>query len=145
MSDLDDGELIATRKLHGQDDGLYRETSDKNVAIEEDIKVIKNIERLRHIEFKHCVTDREIKAMQNILAELERKDKRIQELEEECKRKDMFLQMSQEVIENSILTQRVENKIEENKQILNKTNDVNLRERLYIENGIMKEILEGDK
>lgn len=33
MSDLDDEELIATRKLNGLDDGLYE--SDKNVASEE--------------------------------------------------------------------------------------------------------------
>lgn len=33
MSDLDDEELIATRKLKGLDDGLYE--SDKNVASDE--------------------------------------------------------------------------------------------------------------
>lgn len=33
MSDLDDEELIATRRLNGLDDGLYE--SDKNVASEE--------------------------------------------------------------------------------------------------------------
>ena len=33
MSDLDDEELIATRKLNGLDDGLYE--SDKNVASDE--------------------------------------------------------------------------------------------------------------
>lgn len=34
MSDLDDNELIATRKLNGLDDGLYE--SDKNVANDKD-------------------------------------------------------------------------------------------------------------
>ena len=33
---LDNDELRATRKLHGQDDGMYRETSDKNVANDKD-------------------------------------------------------------------------------------------------------------
>ena len=61
---------------------MSNKTSDKNVATEEDIKVLKNIEKLKRIEFKHCVTDREMKALQNILAELEQKDKRIKELEE---------------------------------------------------------------
>lgn len=42
-----------------------------NVATEEDIKVLKNIERLRRIEFKHCVTDREMKAIEHLLAERE--------------------------------------------------------------------------
>ena len=40
---LDNDELRATRKLHGQDDGMYRETSDKNVgSIEEAIEILKN-------------------------------------------------------------------------------------------------------
>ena len=47
------------------------------------------------------------------------------------------------VKENYIPKQVVIDKIEENKQILDKTNDGNLRERLYIENGIMKELLGG--
>lgn len=51
--------------------------------IEEDIKVLKNIQKLRRIEFKHCVTDREERALENILAEREQYKKRIQELEEE--------------------------------------------------------------
>ena len=61
---------------------MSNKTSD-NVATEEDIKVLKNIERLRRIEFKHCVTDREMKAIEHLLAEREQKDKRIKEVEEE--------------------------------------------------------------
>lgn len=77
--------------------------------------------------------------------QINEKDKRIQELEEENKRKDMFVEMAKEVIENSILKQTITDKVKENKQILDKTNDGNLRERLYIENGIMKELLGGEK
>ena len=51
--------------------------------IEEDIKVLTNIEKLRRIEFKHCLTDREMKAINNVLLEREQDKKRIQELEEE--------------------------------------------------------------
>ena len=80
-----------------------------------------------------------------IIYELKQKDKRIQELEEENKRKDMFVEMAKEVIENSILKQTIIDKVKENKQILDRTNDGNLRERLYIENGIMKELLEGER
>lgn len=65
---------------------MSNKTSDKDVTIKEDIRVLKNIEKLRRIEFKHCVTDREIKAIQNILVELEQKDKRIQELEKELEK-----------------------------------------------------------
>lgn len=46
---------------------------------------------------------------------------------------------------NSIPKQVVMDKIKENKQILDKTNDGNLRERLYIENGIMKELLQEEE
>lgn len=80
-----------------------------------------------------------------IIYELKQKDKRIQELEEENKRKDMFVEMAKEVIENSILKQTIIDKVKENKQILDRTNDGNLRERLYIENDILQELLEGEK
>ena len=51
--------------------------------IEEDIKVLTNIEKLIRIEFKHYLTDREMKAINNVLLEREQDKKRIQELEEE--------------------------------------------------------------
>ena len=83
-----------------------------------------------------------MKNIKEIIGELREK---VKELEEENKRKDMFVEMAKEVIENSILKQTIIDKVKENKQILDKTNDGNLRERLYIENGIMKELLEGEK
>ena len=51
--------------------------------IEEDIKVLTNIEKLIRIEFKHYLTDREMKAINNVLLEREQDKKRIQELKEE--------------------------------------------------------------
>ena len=92
--DLDNEELKATRKLHNQDDGLYEETSDKNVAnIEDDVKIVKRyLENSAYKEsdsdfFKNGgweMVDLEIpRAMQNILAEREQDKKRIKELEEE--------------------------------------------------------------
>lgn len=41
--DLDDDELRATRKMHGQDDGLYEETSDKNVVSEDDMEELYDV------------------------------------------------------------------------------------------------------
>ena len=90
--DLDNEELKATRKLHNQDDGLYEETSDKNVAnIEKDVELVKRyLENSAYKEsnsdfFKNGgweIVDLEIpRAMQNILAEREQDKKRIQELE----------------------------------------------------------------
>lgn len=49
---------------------------------------------------------------------------KIEELEKDNKRKDMFVQMSQEVIENSILKQKVINKIEELKNNYDKKYDL---------------------
>ena len=101
--------------------------------------------------------------------QLEQKDKRIQELEEYISiapnldemtatkyiniQREAYIrgkaeeqQRAEQIIyENYIPKQVVIDKIKENKQILDKTNDGNLRERLYIENGIMKELLEGEK
>lgn len=74
---LDNDELIATRKLHGQDDGLYEETSDKNVVTEEDL------EELNEVLLHHRETEQVRIAIKHILSELEQKDKRIQELEED--------------------------------------------------------------
>ena len=112
---------------------------------------------------KYCVvSEAELiptaEAIEEVLAEREQKDKRIQELEElvaKFKTVDYMFRidsysnrydMRRIYFEwlDSIPKQVVMDKIKENKQILDKTNDGNLRERLYIENGIMKELLEGE-
>ena len=101
--------------------------------------------------------------------QIDKKDKRIQELEEYIAiapnldemtatkyiviQEEAYIrgkaeeqQKAEQIIrENYIPKQVVIDKMKENKQILAKTNDGNLRERLYIENGIMKELLEGEK
>lgn len=112
------------------------------MSIEEDVKRCKELIKIEHANWIGMSNQ---SAISNVLAEREQDKKRIQELEEENKRKDMFGEMAKEVIENSILKQTIIDKVKENKQILDKTNDGNLRERLYIENGIMKELLEGEK
>ena len=80
--------------------------------------------------------------------QINEKDKRIQELEAKLEFKkfgDLDNVEFEEYMSQFIPTQVVIDKIKENKQILDKTNDGNLRERLYIENGIMKELLEGER
>ena len=146
---------------------MSNKTSDKNVAnIEELIQEYKTYNDLDGIQdlsiyvnaLEHILAEREqdkkrIQELEEkmnadnmlIIYELKQKDKRIQELEEENKRKDMFVEMAKEVIENSILKQTIIDKVKENKQILDRTNDGNLRERLYIENDILQELLEGEK
>lgn len=74
---LDNDELIATRKMKGLDDGLYKETNDKNVVTEEDL------EELNEVLLHHRETEQVRIAIKHILSELEQKDKRIQELEED--------------------------------------------------------------
>ena len=145
---------------------MINKTSDKNVAnIEDEImsqeafnELIDNFEVVATLtmygrkSIKHYV-----KEMQ---AELERKDKRIQEIEEEnamLKKTnniaknvniedvtDVINESCKEFMSNYIPKQVIIDKIKENIEILNKTNDGNLRERLYLENGIMKELLGGE-
>lgn len=88
--DLDNEELRATRKLHGQDDGLYEDKSDKNVASIEDLKVLKSIVKV-HNDFlkgsgKETISEREIQAIEHILSERGQDKERIKELEEKNKK-----------------------------------------------------------
>lgn len=87
-------------------------TSDKNVVNIEDIIVLKNIEKLKRIEFKHFVTDRELKALEHILAEREQDKKRIKELEEE---RNHWHGCFIVAMENSIAKEKVINVIQEYK------------------------------
>lgn len=82
MASVDDiEELIATRKLNGIDDGLYKE-SDKNVAnkikrqVENAIRYYKNIDNIEEVPIDI------LRAMyKDLLAELEQNKKRIKELD----------------------------------------------------------------
>lgn len=130
---------------------MNNKTSDKDVTIKEDIRVLKNIEKLRRIEFKHCVTDREIKAIQNILVELEQKDKRIQELEKELEKANRQLDLDY-VDDNYIPKQKVKDKIELHKNYLlnqaitsNPTLDSHFRDRENYLIQTLQELLEGGK
>ncbi len=141
---------------------MTNKTSDKNVAnIEELIQEYRTYNDLDGIQDLSIY----VNALENILAEREQKDKRIQELEHlnisfekgikrlkkkikevEGVNKEEVAKMTAERLQKDyILKQVVIDKMKENKQILAKTNDGNLRERLYIENGIMKELLERKK
>ena len=83
---LDNDELIATRKLHGQDDGVYEETNNKNVAnIKKDVRILNaliNVFKAKIGRYDELLPS-EVSAIENILSELKQKDKRIQELEED--------------------------------------------------------------
>ena len=144
--------------------------SDKNVAnIEDDVKIVKEFidyaqEVIDDMEYERpvdvTVYQKDLTSIKNILAEREQKDKQIQELEEEkamLKRAsniakevniedvtDVINKSCKEFMSNYIPKQVIIDKIKENIEILNKTNDGNLRERLYLENGIMKELLGGE-
>lgn len=95
--DLDNEELKATRKMHGQDDGLYEETSDKNRE--------KYTIRLTDEEYRKVIEN----AQKDIT---EQKDKRIQELEEELEKANRQLDLDY-VDDNYIPKQKVKDKIEE--------------------------------
>ena len=114
MSDLDDEELEATRRLNG----VAKEEIDK--AILRDAKknlLDKNDTEAAKIIVEKCLLGNWVivggrtnyikLALKTLLAEREADKKKIKELEEENKRKDMFVEMAKEVIENSILKQKV--------------------------------------
>lgn len=82
---------------------------------------------------------------QKINGELREKVKQLEAKLEFQKFGDLDNIEFEEYMNQFIPKQVVIDKIKENKQILDKTNDGNLRERLYIENGIMKELLEGER
>lgn len=111
MSDLDDEELIATRKLNGLDDGLYE--SDKNVAnkikrqVENTINYYKNIDNIEEIPIDI------LRAMyQDILEERKQDKKRIKELEEDL----ITAYMKGYADAKEKYRQKIKDKIEELKQ-----------------------------
>lgn len=70
---------------------------------------IKRCEKLTEPQNANWIGISNQKAIAGVLA-------RIKELEEENKRKDMFVKMAKEVIENSILKQKLKDKLEELKK-----------------------------
>lgn len=120
--DLDNEELKATRKLHNQDDGLYEETSDKNVVnIEEDIKYVKEMLEIARVFFKAVKAETNYKdvddvafcnAVEHILAEREQDKKRIKELEEE---RNHWHGCFIVAMENSIAKEKVKNVLKNNR------------------------------
>ena len=144
--------------------------SDKNVgSIEEDIRILQKKDCMWHYP-----ETRIEEAIENIIADYTRQKEmneehqkingklreRVKELEEEkamLKKAsniakevniedvtDVINESCKEFMSNYIPKQVIIDKIKENIEILNKTNDGNLRERLYLENGIMKELLGGE-
>lgn len=110
--------------------------------IEEDIKVLKNIQKLRRIEFKHCVTDREERALENILAEREQNKKRIEELEEKNKHLKYVYDDCCKCLLDTIEKQKVKNRIKENKKLIDETYSEDIIQKLTDENEILEELLE---
>lgn len=116
--------------------------------IEEDIKVLTNIEKLIRIEFKHYLTDREMKAINNVLLEREQDKKRIQELEEE--NRIFALEGSRVVLKlhiekNYIPRQKVKEKIEELRPYIYKGKNAPqdfLQYRVKAKISVLEELLE---
>lgn len=138
--DLDNEELKATRKLHNQDDGLYEETSDKDV---ENIKiVIKDCREHLKLYGEAFITANELDRIEHILSERKQDKKRIQELEEEnhIQRKQIM-----NIFDNGYISkQKVKDKIEKLRH------DIKLGNCRYpyIEEHkieILQELLEGEK
>ena len=138
--DLDNEELKATRKLHNQDDGLYEETSDKDV---ENIKiVIKDCREHLKLYGEAFITANELDRIEHILSERKQDKKRVQELEEEnhIQRKQIM-----NIFDNGYISkQKVKDKIEKLRH------DIKLGNCRYpyVEEhkiDILQELLEGEK
>lgn len=137
--DLDNEELKATRKLHNQDDGLYEDKSDKNVAnIEDDIKTL----------IEENPSHKKEQAIEHILSEREQDKKRIQELEEENRifaLEGSKVRLELYIKENYIPIQVVKDKIKEIKRLRDKCITT---EGYNIANGevvVLQELLEGER
>lgn len=146
--DLDNEELKATRKMHGQDDGLYEETSDKNVAnvTKSDIDILNALIYVYEARLPNYneLMDSEVKSLKNILTELEQKDKRIQELEEELEKANRQLDLDY-VDDNYIPKQKVKDKIEKyNKKMEEDVGHPNwiIVDKIVI--NVLQELLEGE-
>ena len=106
---------------------MSNKTSDKNVATEDDVRIVKAFidyaqEVIDDMEYERpvdvTVYQKDLTSMQNILAEREQKDKRIQEIEDallKVKDKNTTLFIT---CRNSIPMQVVMDKIEKNKGYL---------------------------
>lgn len=96
MASIDDyDELIATRKLNGLNDNLYKNETMSEEAFNE---IIDNFEVVTYLtEYGRRGIKENVKKLQA----------RIKDLEKENKNKDTYIKMAKEVIENSILKQKV--------------------------------------
>lgn len=136
---------------------MSNKTSDKNVAIEEDIELVKRY--LENSAYKKSnsdffknggweMVDLEIpKAMANILAELEQKDKRIQELEEELEKANKQLDLDY-VDENYIPKQVIIDKVNEINKKYEDSKDENGESPYFYPDftiRILQKLLEGER
>lgn len=146
--DLDNEELKATRKDKGLDDGLYEETSDKNVVSEDDLEELNDV-------LLHYRETREVRiAIKHLLAEREQDKKRIKELEEENKK--YIVQLTDEQYRNLVKTIRKEAKQEFEQKVKDKIEEYDKRmeedaghpnwvitDRIVM--NVLQELLEGEK
>lgn len=139
---LDNDELIATRKLNGIDDGLYKETSDKNVVTEEDL------EELNEVLLHHRETEQVRIAIKHILSELKQKDKRIKELEREnvSKQKaydDCYCEYKHYKQFESIQEQKIKEALEDIEDYFDRLNGPD--EDIEYIRQVKRELLEGER
>lgn len=138
--DLDDKELKATRKLNGV-------AKDSNIEIIEDF-----INEIKDFELNKDVVEI-VNALEDILEEREADKKRIKELEEE--NSDLKIKNNSRIIgsyaevrleeilkEDYIPVQKVKDKIEENKRLIDETDSEDIMQKLTDENEILEELLE---
>ena len=147
---------------------MSNKTSDNNVgSIEEDVDELKSIMNLRTVSgfaYSQKNTLSLQKAIKNVLTDYTRQKQineehqkingelreKVKELEEE--NKELMSEYHNRIQEKidleqdfKILEQKIIDKIKDNNQMLDETNDGDIRKRLYIENEILQELLEGER
>ena len=103
MADVDDiDELIATRKLHGVDDGLYEEEIMSEEAFNE---LIENLDVVKNLtEYGRRAIKQNVKKLQKRIKELEEENAQLEAIKDEAIKRYNF---------ESIPVQKVKVKIEE--------------------------------
>lgn len=141
---------------------MSNKTSDKNVATEDDVRIVKAFidyaqEVIDDMEYERpvdvTVYQKDLTSMQNILAEREQQDKRIKELEEEIVELKKYNRIvSDRVVEykkNSIPKQTVIDKIEELKKQISIDicieNNLEKHYELKYKIDVLQELLEGGR
>lgn len=149
MSDLDDEELEATRRLNGVAREKNKERTDINVgSIEEDIKRCEQLIKPEHASWIGISNQSAIAHLIEKIKELEEENatlRKAKNIAKEVKIEDITQVMNksyEEFMKQFVSKQKVKDKIEELEKAKNKTNKEHWKYNYTLQIAILKELLE---